>query len=188
MHPREAQNKGSIITIRFIHKDYISRNQQRLNQILVKLWADRPRCLLCCRCLCIAPSTGCLWLFVMDCKPWCRRTELPREPHPHIPPGDAPALHAARTLRSASLSCSPFPSLVHPALTLLPYTSQTLLLYILNSSHCLSLDATAHLLKFTLQHLSFSHLGFSILHLDKALFFFTSSLNHQSSYFTCFSS
>lgn len=70
--------------------------------ILVKTMAYRPSCLLCCWCLCIAPSTGCLWLFVMDCKPWCSHTVQPREPQP-IPPGDAPALHATRTLRSASL-------------------------------------------------------------------------------------
>lgn len=59
---------------------------------------------LWCRCLCIA---GCLRSLVMDCKPWCKHTELLREPHPHIPPGNAPVLHAAHTLRSAFLSGSP---------------------------------------------------------------------------------
>ncbi len=90
---------------------------------------DRTCCCLCCRCLCTAAAMGCLWLFIMDCKPRCRRTELPREPHPHIPPGDAPVLHGARTLRSASLSFSPLVSLVCT-----PPSSNSISLHLLNAA------------------------------------------------------
>lgn len=114
---------------------YISWNQQRHNHILVKTLAERPYCLLCCRCLCIAPSTGCLWLFVMDCKPWCRHTVQPREPHP-IPSGDAPALHADRTLRSASLSCLALPSPPSPNSSTLRLPNAGMTLQPKQQRHC----------------------------------------------------
>lgn len=82
------------------------RTQWWSNQEKSTTWfSTNCQTLLLCVVVCVSlRPRGCLWLLVMDCKPWCRHTRLPREPHPHIPPGNAPALHAALTLCPASFS------------------------------------------------------------------------------------
>lgn len=81
----------------------------------------------------------------MDCKPWCRRTELL---HPDIPPGNAPALHAARTPRSASLSCSPLPPLVNTPASINSSTPNLSNAALLQQSHCLSLDVCRNVIPY----------------------------------------
>lgn len=175
-------NNVTIITLRVKTTSHLWSTQQSHKHILLKTQTNRPCCLLCCLCLCSAPSTGCLWLLVMDCKPRCRHTTLLREPHPHT------SRRCSSPARS-SYSTLCYPLLLGPYFSGQPSTQEPQLFSPLppkqqndlpsTASHDQSLDVrTPYLLQIHLATPEFFLLFFS-----HQLFFFHAL---QSSYFTCF--